>query len=92
MTHPENADINDNETANVVADLLKQTLQLDENFALTTDTELLGAIPELDSMAVVTVLTELEEHFDIFIDDDISAETFETFGSLVQFVNEKLSS
>lgn len=50
-------------------------------------TPLLGAIPELDSMAVVTLITRLEEDFGITIDDDdIDGSTFETVGSLVDFV------
>ncbi|AHK78750.1 acyl carrier protein [Ectothiorhodospira haloalkaliphila] len=55
-------------------------------------TPLLGNIPELDSMAVVTVITTLEEQFGIMVDDDeISAETFETLGSLTDFVDAKLA-
>ncbi|MCG5524344.1 acyl carrier protein [Ectothiorhodospira haloalkaliphila] len=55
-------------------------------------TQLLGNIPELDSMAVVTVITTLEEQFGIMVDDDeISAETFETLGSLTEFVDRKLA-
>ncbi|MCG5517088.1 MULTISPECIES: acyl carrier protein [unclassified Ectothiorhodospira] len=55
-------------------------------------TQLLGNIPELDSMAVVTVITTLEEQFGIMVDDDeISAETFETLGSLTEFVDGKLA-
>jgi acyl carrier protein len=54
-------------------------------------TPLLGSIPELDSMAVVTVITMIEERFGIVVDDDeISAETFETVGTLYDFVNAKL--
>ncbi|TDY03764.1 acyl carrier protein [Thiohalophilus thiocyanatoxydans] len=57
-----------------------------------TDTPLLGNIHELDSMAVVTVITTIEEQFGIMVDDDeISAETFETLGSLVEFVDSKLA-
>ena len=53
---------------------------------------LLGAIPELDSIAVVNVITALEEHFDISVaDDEIGAAAFETFGSLTRFVEGKLS-
>lgn len=52
---------------------------------------LLGSLPELDSMAVVTLITALEEHFDLVVDDDeISAETFETLGSLTNFVRDKV--
>jgi acyl carrier protein len=58
----------------------------------THDTPLLGAVPELDSMAVVTLITSLEERFGITIDDDdIDGSTFGTVGSLVAFVAAKLS-
>ncbi len=51
------------------------------------DTHLLGAIPELDSMAVVTLLTTLEERLGIAVDDgEIDGATFATVGSLVDFV------
>jgi acyl carrier protein len=56
-------------------------------------TALLGAIPELDSMAVVTILTALEEQLGItFDDDDIDGSTFATVGSLVDFVSDRLAS
>jgi acyl carrier protein len=55
-------------------------------------TPLLGAIPELDSMAVVTLITTLEEQFGFVVDDDeIDGATFATVGSLVDFVSPKLS-
>ena len=64
----------------------------DRKDALTEHSALLGSIPELDSMAVVNVITALEEQFDIMIDDDeISAEIFETLGSLTVFIEEKLA-
>lgn len=51
------------------------------------DTPLLGAIPELDSMAVVGILTTVEEELGVTVDDDeISAEIFGSFGSLVDFL------
>ena len=54
-------------------------------------TELLGSLPELDSMAVVSVITTIEERFGVVIgDDEISAQTFATFGSLRAFVEQKL--
>ena len=54
---------------------------------LNADSPLLGSLPELDSMAVVSLIGALEERFDIAIsDDDISASTFETLGSLAAFV------
>ena len=58
---------------------------------LQEDSALLGSIPEFDSMAVVSVITALEEQFEIVVDDDeVSAETFETLGTLTSFVEEKL--
>lgn len=55
------------------------------------ETPLFGALPELDSMAVATVLTEMEDRLGILIDDDdVDAETFETFGNLVAFAERKL--
>ena len=76
-----------------VRDILSDVLSLGErkNF-LKVDSSLLGSIPELDSMAVVNVITALEEHFGITVnDDEISAKTFETLGSLVNFVEQKLA-
>jgi len=56
------------------------------------DTPLMGAIPEFDSMVVVTLITTLEERFDIAVDDDeISGDTFSTVGSLTDFVAGKLA-
>ena len=55
-------------------------------------TPLLGAIPELDSMAVVTLITTLEEQFGLTVDDDdIDGSTFATVGSLTDFVSSKLA-
>ncbi len=60
--------------------------------SFTLDTPLLGAIPELDSMAVVTLITTLEERFGVVVnDDDIDGSTFATVGSLTDFVTEKLA-
>lgn len=60
--------------------------------SFTRGTHLLGAVPELDSMAVVSVLTALEERLGIVVDDgDIDGSTFETVGSLVDFVTECMS-
>ena len=60
--------------------------------SFTRDTHLLGAIPELDSMAVVTLITTIEERFGIVIDDDdIDGDTFSTVGSLSDFVSGKLA-
>ena len=61
--------------------------------AFTDDTPLLGAIPELDSMAVVALMTTLEERFGIAVnDDEIDGATFSTVGALVDFVGQKAAS
>jgi acyl carrier protein len=73
--------------------LLRDTLSLPQTQvdAFDADTPLFGALPELDSMAVAGLLTEMEDRFDILIeDDDIDGDTFETFGSLVAFARVKV--
>ena len=72
--------------------ILRDSLQLGKRAdALNEDSPLLGEIPELDSMAVVTILTLFEEEFGIEVnDDDISAETFATVGSLARFLQERV--
>lgn len=78
------------EVKNILGDVL--SLPASTRAALSADSPLLGSIPELDSMAVVSVITALEEQFSIDIgDDDISASTFETVGSLAAFVEQKTS-
>ena len=55
--------------------------------SFTEQTGLFGELPELDSMAVAGLLTELEDRFDIIIEDDeIDGEMLETFGGLKAFV------
>lgn len=80
------------ETLDGVRNLLKSALQLGERAdRLNKDSALLGAVPELDSMAVVTVITMMEEQYDIQVDDDeISADTFATVGTLASFLAGKL--
>lgn len=81
-------------------DINKETLQiLDEILSLqgralgfTHDTALLGAIPELDSMAVVALIAALEERLGVIVEDDeLDGATFATVGSLVDFLQGKLS-
>jgi len=59
---------------------------------LTADSPLLGGLPEFDSMAVVTVVTMVEDEYGVTIDDDeLSAEIFATVGSLTEFVEQKVT-
>lgn len=76
-----------------VKQIIGEALQLGDRTAqLEEHTQLLGNIPELDSMAVVVVITALEEHFGFIVDDDeISADTFATVGTLSSFVDQKLN-
>ena len=78
----------------VAKQLLSDVLQLDERVqGFDADTPLLGSVPELDSMAVVSILTAVEEQYDVVIDDDeISADVFATVGTLAQFLAVKLES
>jgi len=74
-----------------VKGILVSVLQLKgENAILHGDTPLLGAFPEFDSMAVVSILTALEENFGFFVEDDeMNADIFETVNSLIEFIEDK---
>jgi acyl carrier protein len=76
-----------------VKKILRDTLNLGARAdRLTADSELLGSLPEFDSMAVVSVVASLENEFGISVgDDELSAEVFATVGSLAQFVSGKLA-
>jgi acyl carrier protein len=71
-----------------VKDILVTTLDLeDQRDTLTPDTELLGALPGLDSMSVMLLIAALAERFEFDAEDvEISGETFETVGTLTTFV------
>ena len=76
-----------------VRDILRDVLSLGNRAdRLDSSSALLGALPELDSMAVVSVIAALEDRFDITVDDDeIGGATFTSLGSLVEFVSSKTS-
>ena len=85
-----------------VQQILGDTLQLgDRAAAMDAASPLLGALPEFDSLAVVNVIAALEEEFQITIEDDdigvaeidnwLGAQTFESLGSLSDFVTSKLN-
>ena len=72
----------------VLADILG--LSADRVAAFGPETPLFGALPELDSMAVAGVLTELEDRLGILIEDDeVDGEMLETFGALTMFAASK---
>jgi acyl carrier protein len=73
--------------------LLNETLNLEGRASgFQNDTPLLGALPEMDSMGVVAILTALEDKFGMAIDDDeIDGSVFQTFGTLLNFVTGKIA-
>ncbi len=69
--------------------LLAETLGLPKSRVQSfgPGTELFGALPEFDSLAVANLLTGIEEQFEVLIDDDdVEAEDFSTYGRLLAFV------
>ena len=80
-------------TEQEVLRLLDEVLSLEGRAAgFSRATHLLGAIPELDSMAVVSMITALEDTFGIVVDDDdIDGATFANVGTLVDFVSGKIA-
>jgi len=82
-----------NNKSEVVA-ILDEVLNLNgRSQGFTLDTPLLGAIPELDSMAVVALIAALEERFGFVVEDDeIDGATFASLKTLVDFVQGKLAS
>lgn len=58
--------------------------------SIDASTTLFGGIPELDSLAVLELVTAIEQRFDITVEDEeFSGEIFETVGSLTDFVESK---
>ena len=76
-----------------IKNILRDTLSLGDRAAtLTLESPLLGGLPEFDSMAVVTVVTMIEDELGVTIDDDeLSADVFATVGSLADFVSQKMA-
>ena len=80
-------------TTEHVITLLAEVLQRSDRVSVFDDSaSLLGALPELDSMAVATVIGALEERFEIIVEEEeVSAEIFATAGSLAAFVDQKIT-
>lgn len=77
-----------------VLTILDTTLGLrGRGLAFTPETPLLGALPEFDSMAIVNLVTGLEERFGVRVDDEeIEGRLFATVGALLDFVRHKVGS
>lgn len=81
------------DTVDAVKAVVVEILGVEERAdSITAETPLLGSLPELDSMAVLEVVAALESRFGITVDDEeVTAEAFETLGSLAALVEEKLA-
>ena len=78
----------DLELKRILADVLG--IETEDAQAMRADSGLFGHLPELDSMAVAGLLTEIEDRLDIVIeDDDVDGEMLETFGGLLAFIEAK---
>jgi len=73
----------------IISDVLG--IDAEETDQFDNDTGLFGHLPELDSMAVAGLLTEMEDRLDIVIDDDdVDGEMLETYGGLLAFAETKI--
>ncbi len=83
--------IRDTTTLDEVKAVLVRTLGIEDRAeTLGADTELFGGIPELDSLAVLELVANLEAAFDITVEDEeFGGEIFETLGTLTEFVEAK---
>jgi acyl carrier protein len=81
----------DDRTFETVKAIIVKTLGIEDRAStLNASTPLFGSMPELDSFAVVQLLTSLEEEFGFEVDgSEFSGEIFETVGSLAEFVGTK---
>ncbi|MCY4421301.1 MAG: phosphopantetheine-binding protein [Gammaproteobacteria bacterium] len=75
-----------------VLEVLAESLPLPEvTYEMGEQAPLLGAIPELDSMAITSIISALEERFEIaFDDEDLDAEAFQTVGTLRDLIASKM--
>ena len=80
-------------TLDEVKDLVAEALGIEDRAgSMDAGTRLLGELPELDSLGVVLILTEIENRFGFSVDGaDFSGDVFETLGSLAAFVDEHRS-
>ena len=86
-----NTQVNSSSHIEAVKGVLVSSLGVEERaHAIDVDTQLLGSLPELDSMAVLVLVHDLEDAFGIVVEDeDLSADIFDTLGALAAFVDRK---
>jgi acyl carrier protein len=79
------------ESLDITRNIVGACLQLDNRAGLERDTQLLGGFPEFNSLTITTIVAALEDELDCEIDDaEITAEIFETVGTLADFVESKI--
>ena len=79
----------DTELKSIISDVLG--IDEETTDALNDESGLFGHLPELDSMAVAGLLTEMEDRLDFIIEDeDVDGEMLETYGGLLAFAEAKL--
>jgi acyl carrier protein len=85
----EDKDVIQTPTLDALIEILDRVLGDDHSGGpFTEETLLFGSLPELDSLALVELITAIEERFDFEMDEeDITAEVFESVGSLSAFVH-----
>jgi acyl carrier protein len=83
--------INNASNLDDVKSVLVETLSIEDRATtITASTQLFGGLPELDSLAVLELVTAIEDRFDIVVDDsEFGGDIFETLGSLAAFVDGK---
>lgn len=75
----------------IAKEVIRACLQLDESVELQSETYLMGNFAEFNSLTITTMIAEIEDTVGCTVDDDeLSAEIFETVGSLAEFIDEKL--
>ena len=80
------------ESLEVTRNIVRACLQLGPLAdSFDRDTQLLGGMPEFNSLTIAAIVASIEDELDCEIDDaDITGEIFETMGSLSDFVAEKM--
>ncbi|MEI2730734.1 MAG: phosphopantetheine-binding protein [Dermatophilaceae bacterium] len=76
------------DTLSEVISIVVETLGIEDRAGtLDASTPLFGSMPELDSLAVIEVITRIEDRFGLYVDDGFSGDDFDTIGTLANFVD-----
>ena len=89
MTHMEGNDVIESATLDALVEVLNEVLGTDHGGGpFTEETLLFGSLPELDSLALVELISAMEDRFGFEMDEeDITAEVYESVGSLSAYVD-----